>query len=81
MKKKVKILCTLGPSSLNKKFLDSTRNLIDLYRLNLSHLSLDDLEKYIIFLKKNKINKLCIDTEGAQIRTHGDSIKVFKKKL
>ena len=38
--KKIKIICTLGPNSLNKNFLKFTRNKISLLRLNMSHLSL-----------------------------------------
>ena len=67
--KKIKIISTLGPSSLNKKFLKETKKIIDIYRLNLSHLTIDDLIKNLKFLKKNKIKNICIDTEGAQIRT------------
>ena len=44
--KKIKIFCTLGPSTLNKKFLRfAQRNRIDLVRLNMSHLSAKNLEK------------------------------------
>ena len=45
MKKEIKIICTLGPASLNKEFLKFAKNKISLLRLNMSHLSLDSLEK------------------------------------
>ena len=76
MKKKIiKIICTLGPSSLNKKFLNFAKNNISLLRLNMSHLNLVNLEKAIKLIKKHTNTPICIDTEGAQIRT-----KVKKEK-
>ena len=75
MKKKlIKILCTLGPSSLNKNFLRFAKGKISLIRLNMSHIELKKLPSIIKFLKKNCQIPICIDTEGAQIRT-----KVKKK--
>ena len=76
MKKEIKIICTLGPGSLNKEFLKFAKNKISLLRLNMSHLSLGNLEKQIKFIKKHTNIPLCIDTEGAQIRT-----KVRKEKF
>ena len=52
MKKKIDILCTLGPSSLNKNFLKKKKNKVSLVRLNMSHLSLIKLEQNIKFIKK-----------------------------
>jgi len=72
--KSIKILCTLGPSSLNKKFLNFAKGKVSLLRLNISHIKINKLENIIKFLKKNTNIPLCIDTEGAQIRT-----KVKKK--
>ena len=76
MKKKIKIICTLGPQSLNKKFLKFSKNKIGLLRLNMSHLSIVNLKKAIKFIKKYTKIPICIDTEGAQIR-----IKVKKEKF
>ena len=76
MKKKIKIICTLGPRSLNKKFLKFSKNRISLLRLNMSHLNLANLKKSIKFIKKYTKIPICIDTEGAQIRT-----KVKKEKF
>lgn len=68
--KKIEIFCTLGPSSLNKSFLKfAEKNKVSLVRLNMSHLNLKTLEKNIIYIKKNSNLKICLDTEGAQIRT------------
>ena len=41
----IEIICTLGPSSLNKKFLlHAKQNGINLLRLNMSHLSIKNLK-------------------------------------
>ena len=68
-----KIICTLGPNSLNKTFLNFSRRNIDLLRLNMSHIDIQDLEKKIKFIRRYTNTPICIDTEGAQIRT-----KMFK---
>tara|TARA_A100001011_G_scaffold399483_1_gene508333 strand:+ start:591 stop:1568 length:978 start_codon:yes stop_codon:yes gene_type:complete len=77
MKKKIKIFLTIGPSSLNKKFLtfaEKKKNLISLVRINLSHVGYKNLRNQINFIKKYCSIPICIDTEGAQIRS-----KVRKK--
>ena len=80
MKKKIKIICTLGPSSLNSEFLEFSRKNVDLLRLNMSHLSISELERNIIYIKKKTNCPICIDTEGAQIRSKFIQRKFFKKK-
>ncbi len=89
MSKKKEIFCTLGPSSLNKKFLEFSKNNIDLLRLNMSHINLKQLKKNIGFIRKFTKVPICIDTEGAQIRTKinkpcklrlGKKIKISKYK-
>ncbi len=77
---RIKLISTLGPSSLNKKVLSKLKKDVDLFRLNMSHLSLNQLKKNLYFLKKNKIKNVCIDTEGAQVRTLYLKKKVFLKK-
>ena len=74
MKKKIEILCTLGPASLNSKFLKFAKNKISLLRLNMSHIEIRNLKKNITFIQNKTKIPICIDTEGAQIRT-----KVNKK--
>ncbi len=81
---KHEIFCTLGPGSLNKKFLNfAEKNNVALVRLNLSHLTLKNLIKNIKFIQQNSKLKICIDTEGAQIRTKikGSPISVKKNKF
>tara|TARA_B100000242_G_C43036118_1_gene483062 strand:+ start:713 stop:1681 length:969 start_codon:yes stop_codon:yes gene_type:complete len=88
--KKIKIFCTLGPSSLSKKFLKFAQSQkVDLVRLNMSHLNLRNLEKNIKYIKRHSNLKICIDTEGAQIRTKinkkislkkNQKLRLFKSK-
>lgn len=78
--KKIKIICTLGPKSINKKVIKKFKELkVDLFRLNMSHIDIKNLQKNINFLKKNGIKNICIDTEGAQIRTGKIKSKFLKK--
>ena len=79
MKKKIELFCTLGPSSLTKNFLEFSNSNVDLLRLNLSHLNLRQLEKNILKIRKFSKIPICIDTEGAQIRTKCNKSKFFKK--
>ena len=67
--RKIEILCTLGPKSLSKSFLKLINNKVNLVRLNLSHIKISNLKNIIKFVKKNTRVPICIDTEGAQIRT------------
>ena len=78
--RKIKLIATLGPSSLNKKILSQLKKDVDIFRLNMSHLSLGQLKKNLKFLKKNNIQNICIDTEGAQIRTVSIKKKRYLKK-
>ena len=79
MKKKIEIFTTIGPESLNKKFLNFSNHNIDLLRLNMSHLNLNELEKNITYIKKYSKTPICIDTEGAQIRTKCNKARFLKK--
>jgi pyruvate kinase len=75
LKKKIEIFCTLGPSTLNKDFLKFSNKKVSLLRLNMSHIKIKQLESTIKFIRKFSKVPICIDTEGAQIRS-----KVIKKK-
>ena len=75
---KIKIICTLGPTSFEKNKLNLLKKEnIDIYRINLSHTKVNEITKRIFHLKKNKIKNICIDTEGAQIRTTHSKSKFF----
>lgn len=77
----MKIICTLGPSSFNKNTLYKLKSLgVNIFRINLSHTEKKDILRKIIYLKKNNIKNICIDTEGAQIRTSKVKKKIYLKK-
>lgn len=66
----VKILATLGPASMKKSIVENMDSAgVDLFRINLSHTNIEDLEKIIQNIKNWTKKPICIDTEGAQIRT------------
>ncbi|TGV01338.1 sulfate adenylyltransferase, partial [Mesorhizobium sp. M8A.F.Ca.ET.173.01.1.1] len=68
--REVELLCTLGPASLNDKVIHwLERAGTSLLRLNLSHTKIEDLERIITFIQKRTHIPICLDTEGAQIRT------------
>lgn len=70
MAKDIKILCTLGPSSLKGEIIRQMDEAgTDLFRINLSHTKLEDIEKTIIHIKQHTAKPICLDTEGAQVRT------------
>lgn len=65
------ILCTVGPASMKKTVLERFDDLpVTLLRINLSHTPINKLEECIQFIQNNSKKPICIDTEGAQIRTH-----------
>ena len=78
---KKEIFCTLGPKSLNRDFSKNNLKKVALFRLNLSHLNIKSLKKNIIFIRKYTKTPICIDTEGAQIRTKIAKRKFFKKGI
>ena len=85
---KIKIFCTLGPKSINKKFLNFSKKNIDLLRINMSHVEAKALPNLIKKIRRQTNVPICIDTEGAQIRTKvkkrinykiGKQIKILRK--
>lgn len=74
-------ICTLGPSSYKKKVLIKLKKKgVNIFRINMSHTQIKDLPNKINYLKKNKIKNICIDTEGAQIRTTKVKSRILLKK-
>lgn len=68
--KEVELLCTLGPASLNDKVIHwLERAGTSLLRLNLSHTRIEDVEHIVNFIQKRTRVPICLDTEGAQVRT------------
>ena len=70
MHSEIKILCTLGPSSLNHNVIRRlSKENVDLFRINLSHTGLEELEENINLIKSSSDVPICLDSQGAQIRT------------
>ena len=68
--KDIKIICTVGPSSLDKatiKKMDESG--VDLFRINLSHTNINDFIPLTEKLNNWTDKPVCLDTEGAQLRT------------
>ena len=81
MKNNIKLICTLGPASFKETILKKLKyHNVDIYRINLSHTKKEDIKKKILYLKKQKIKNICLDTEGAQIRTSYVKNIIFLKK-
>jgi pyruvate kinase len=65
-----KIIATVGPSSLIENIIkEMDRWGTDIFRINLSHTSIDDLRGVIEKLRLWTKKPICLDTEGAQVRT------------
>ena len=77
----MKIICTLGPSSYNPSVLKKFKKFgVNIFRINLSHTPKGQILNRIKYLKRKNIKNICIDTEGAQIRTTNVEKKIFLKK-
>lgn len=64
------IWCTLGPASLNERVVSRLEEIgVTLFRLNLSHVDAADLPDTIRYLQGLTSVPICLDSEGAQIRT------------
>ena len=67
---KTKIIATLGPSSFSEEMVVKMDHLgVDLFRINLSHTVISDLKELVKRVQGWTDKKICIDTEGAQLRT------------
>ncbi len=65
-----KILCTLGPASLNPRTIRRLDELhVDLFRLNLSHTNVEKIEELVGLIRTYSDIPICLDTQGAQVRT------------
>ena len=64
------ILCTLGPASLDRRTIQRLeQGGATLFRINLSHTNLAELPRVIQTIRDATQVPICLDTEGAQIRT------------
>ena len=70
----IELLCTLGPASMNETVIGRLADLgVTLFRINLAHTKVGDLAQAIAFIRGVTSVPVCLDTEGAQIRT-GDMV-------
>ncbi len=86
--RKIKTICTIGPSSLNEEILNKLEERdVDFFRVNLSHTDKDKIESVVIELKKHNV-PIILDTEGSQVRSankkdlvllEGQNIKIFEE--
>jgi pyruvate kinase len=66
----IKILVTLGPKSMKEDIIKECDKFdIFVYRINLSHTEIGDLRKTIDTIRRYTDTPICLDSEGAQIRT------------
>lgn len=69
------ILCTLGPASLDRHTIQRLEQSgATLFRINLSHTKLKDVPHVVQRIRSATNVPICLDTEGAQIRT-GDLVE------
>ncbi len=67
--------CTVGPASRRPGVVERLEDLgVSLFRINLSHTGIDELPDLIRSLASRTRVPLCLDTEGAQVRT-GDLVE------
>jgi pyruvate kinase len=66
----VVIACTLGPRSLNERVIEQLQEAgTSLFRVNMSHTEVGNLDRILRFVRKQTKVPLSIDTEGARLRT------------
>lgn len=64
------ILCTLGPASMHGPVIQRLQEIgVTMFRINLSHTKLEQVEPTVRFIQEHTDLPICIDSEGAQIRT------------
>jgi ATP sulfurylase len=74
------IWCTLGPSSLNDHVIGRLDEAgISLLRLNLSHTRIDELPRTLEYVRSRTELPICLDTEGAQIRTSSGPTRTLEE--
>lgn len=64
------LLCTLGPTSLNKRVISQLEEIgATVFRVNMSHTEVGDLARILQFVHTCTGVPISIDTEGARLRT------------
>src|SRR5579872_2367897 len=65
-----KVICTVGPASLKPRMIRRLEKLgVSLFRINLSHTPIEKVRPAIAFLLEHSTIPVCLDSEGAQVRT------------
>ncbi|MCP5042332.1 MAG: sulfate adenylyltransferase [bacterium] len=76
----IELLSTLGPASLDARVIERLTDAgVTLFRINLSHTRAEDLRELVSFVRGHTHVPICLDSEGAQIRTatlHEGSVKL-----
>ena len=71
MTKKLQILATIGPASLNKSVIQRLDALgVDLFRINLSHVDTQVAEKMMQTIGEYTKKPICIDTKAIKLYPH-----------
>ena len=65
-----KIIATVGPTSFNENTIKKMDEAgVDVFRINMSHTNMEDIEVSLKKLLTLTNKTVCVDTEGAQLRT------------
>ena len=65
-----RILCTLGPASFEGHIIERLTDLgVGLFRINLSHTPVDQIDGLVALIREHSEVPICLDTQGAQVRT------------
>jgi pyruvate kinase len=65
----ISIICTLGPASLDQDVIRQLESRgVSLFRINLSHTPLEEIEATIGFIRDHSAVPISLDTEGPQVR-------------
>ena len=90
---KIQLLATIGPSSFNRSTIKAMEaNDVNLFKINLSHTKINDLEEIIKNLQEWSSVPICLDSEGAQVRNQymanesvifyeGDTVKIHPNEV
>ena len=89
----LKILTTLGPSSMSEELVRAlAKENVYLFRINLSHTPIEEIENIIKKIQSWTDIPICLDSEGAQIRNQsmktelisyamGDIVKIHHDEI
>jgi pyruvate kinase len=78
MHRRPAVWTTLGPSTLTPEFLQAVQGRVDLLRLNLSHMTESEMCSAIRTIREHTNTEICIDTQGAQMRTRAESVRHYQ---